>query len=120
MLSNLKESAHTSSREYFLVSGKKKRTEGSIMTKFIAAKKAYVPHPIVSNIGPVAMTTKKLNSQFEAVERALAGARILRGVTSAGYSQVIPNHPIENQVLNKKRQRTETTCAARFPALTEL
>jgi len=30
------------------------------------------------------MTTKKLKSQFDAVERALAGALILMGVTSAG------------------------------------
>jgi hypothetical protein len=67
-----------------------------MMTMFIAAKKAYVPQPIFSNIGPVTlpvssflrskthMTTKKLKSQFEAVERALAGALILMGVTSAG------------------------------------
>jgi len=53
--------------------------------------------------------TIKLKIQLLAVERALAGARILNGVTSAGYNQVIPNHPIENQVLNRNKQRTETT-----------
>jgi hypothetical protein len=71
-----------------------------MITMFMAAKKAYVPQPIVANIGPVTLdvsiplylqregqiyiTTKKLNSQFEAVDKALAGALILIGVTSAG------------------------------------
>lgn len=40
------------------------------------------------------MTTKKLNSQLDAVDKAFAGALILIGVTSAGYSQDIPNQPI--------------------------
>lgn len=53
------------------------------------------------------LTTKKLKSQLEAVDRALAGARILNGVTSAGYSQVIPSQPMENHVLNKNSMRTE-------------
>lgn len=33
-------------------------TQGSMITKFIAAKKAYVPHPILSNMGPVTMTCR--------------------------------------------------------------
>ena len=32
------------------------------------------------------MTTKKFQSQLDPVDRALAGARIRMGVTSAGYS----------------------------------
>jgi hypothetical protein len=48
---------------------------------------------------------------LEAVDRALAGARILNGVTSAGYSQVIPSQPMENHVLNKNSMRTEKICA---------
>jgi len=59
--------------------------------------------------------TIKLNIQLLAVDSAFAGALILRGVTSAGYNQVIPNHPIENQVLKRNKQSTETTCAALFP-----
>lgn len=120
----------TSSREYFFVSGKKSKTVGKMMTAFSAAKKAYVPQPILENMGPVTMTcvsgdqlwpleilergvltTKKLKSQLEAVDRALAGARILNGVTSAGYSQVIPSQPMENHVLNKNSMRTEKICA---------
>lgn len=53
-------------------------------TPFNAANRAYVPHPILANMGPVAMTTKKLNIQFDAVDSAFACARILSGVTSAG------------------------------------
>jgi hypothetical protein len=47
----------TSSSEYFLVSGKKRYTEGKITSPFKAAKRAYVPHRMFANIGPVAMTT---------------------------------------------------------------
>lgn len=64
---------------------------------------------IISNQSRHGRTTKKFHSQLLAVLKAFAGARIRRGVTSAGYSQVIPSQPIENQVLNKKRQRTEMT-----------
>lgn len=35
-----------------------------------------------------------------------------RGVISAGYSHVIPSQPTENQELNRKSIKTETTCAA--------
>jgi hypothetical protein len=59
-------------------------TTGQITKPFNAAKRAYVPHPIPLNIGPVAMTTKKLKIQLLAVDNAFAAARILRGVTSAG------------------------------------
>ena len=54
-------------------------------------------------------------SQFADVLKAFAWALTRKGVTSAGYSQVIPSQPIENQVLNKNRHRTETTWAALFP-----
>ena len=47
----------TSSSEYFLVSGKKRYTDGKITNPFKAAKRAYVPHRMFANIGPVAMTT---------------------------------------------------------------
>jgi hypothetical protein len=70
--------------------------------------------------GEVERTTKKFHNQFDAVDKALAGARIRRGVTSAGYSQVIPNQPIENQVLKRNRQRTEMTCAAVLSFPTEM
>lgn len=62
----------------------------------------------------------KLKIQFEAVDKAFAGARIRSGVTSAGYSQVIPSHPIENHVLKRNKQSTETTCEASFPACSML
>jgi hypothetical protein len=60
--------------------------------------------------------TIKLKIQLLAVDSAFAGALILKGVISAGYNQVIPNHPIENQVLNKNKQSTDTPCAALFPS----
>ena len=82
------------------------------------------------SFGYTHMTTKKLKSQFEAVERALAGALILMGVTSAGYSQDIPSHPIvlririrfHKTVLNTYKKQlkinkhnTETAWAAELP-----
>ena len=48
------------------------------------------------------MTTRKLKSQFADVEMPFAAARMLRGVHSAGYSQVMPSHPIPKKVLNTK------------------
>ncbi len=33
-------------------------------TKFNPAKKTYVPQPMLANMGPVTITTKKLNSQL--------------------------------------------------------
>jgi hypothetical protein len=66
------------------------------------------------------LKTKKFQSQFEAVDKAFAGARIRRGVTSAGYNQVIPNQPIENQVLKRKRHKTEITWAAVLSFPTEM
>ena len=66
--------------------GKNRYTTGKMMNALSEANSAYVPRPILANMGPVAMTTIKLKIQFEAVDRALAGARILSGVTSAGYS----------------------------------
>lgn len=45
----------------------------------------------------------KLKIQLEDVDKALAGARIRRGVISAGYSQVIPSQPMAKKVLKTKR-----------------
>jgi hypothetical protein len=50
------------------------------------------------------MTTMKLKIQFADVAIALAGARIFRGVISAGYSQVIPSHPTAKKELKTKRK----------------
>lgn len=50
----------------------------------------------------------KLNAQFAEVDKAFAGARIRNGTISAGYSHVIPSHPIEKKVLNRKRKRAAT------------
>jgi hypothetical protein len=46
----------------------------------------------------------KLKAQLAVVEMAFAGARMLRGVISAGYSQVMPSHPIAKNELNTKRK----------------
>lgn len=51
----------------------------------------------------VIMTTMKFQIQLPDVERALAGARILRGTISAGYSQVMPSQPMAKNVLKTKR-----------------
>lgn len=50
------------------------------------------------------MTTIKLKIQLAEVESALAGARILSGTISAGYSQLMPSQPTAKKVLkmNKK------------------
>ena len=53
---------------------------------------------------------------LEAVDKAFAGALILKGVTSAGYNHVIPSQPIENHVLNRNKHSTEMSCAALLPA----
>lgn len=43
-------------------------------------------HPIAAKATGVTITTMKLKIQFAVVEMAFAGARIDRGVISAGYS----------------------------------
>ena len=48
--------------------------------------------------------THKLKIQLAVVEIALAGARIDRGVISAGYNHVIPSHPMAKKELNTKRK----------------
>jgi hypothetical protein len=53
-----------------------------------------------------------LKIQFAVVAIALAGARIASGVISAGYSQVMPNHPTA-----KKELKTNRKTAAAIPAL---
>lgn len=46
--------------------------------------------------------------QFAVVEIALAGARIDRGVISAGYNHVMPSQPIAKKLLNTKRKTAAT------------
>lgn len=50
----------------------------------------------------------KLKAQFAEVDKAFAGARMRKGTISAGYSHVMPSHPTEKKVLNKKRKRAAT------------
>lgn len=47
-------------------------------------------------------------TQLADVDNAFAGARIRSGTISAGYSQVIPSHPIAKKVLKMKRKRAAT------------
>lgn len=54
------------------------------MKALITAKTMYVRYPMLAKAGGVTITTIKLKIQFAVVEMALAGARILRGVISAG------------------------------------
>src|SRR5262249_45212101 len=62
-------------------------------------KKRYVPHPILSTMIGVIITTTKLNSQLLMVDTALAFCLVLVGLISAGYShgsgsQVAPKNAI--------------------------
>ena len=50
------------------------------------------------------MTTRKLNIQLAVVEMAFAGARIDRGVISAGYNHVMPSQPMAKKELKTKRK----------------
>lgn len=50
----------------------------------------------------------EIYTQLADVDNAFAGARIRRGTISAGYSQVIPSHPIAKKVLKIKRKRAAT------------
>lgn len=50
----------------------------------------------------------KLKAQFALVLNAFAGARILKGTISAGYSHVMPSQPIAKKVLKRKRKRAAT------------
>ena len=52
----------------------------------MTAKTRYVAQPMLLSMTGVIMTTRKLKSQFEHVETALALARVLIGLISAGYS----------------------------------
>lgn len=70
----------------------------------MTAKMIYVLYPIEENAGGVTMTTIKLKTQLADVDTALAGARILKGTISAGYSQVMPSQPIAKKVLKTKRK----------------
>lgn len=74
----------------------------------MTAKMIYVFDPMFSKAGGVIITTSQLKIQLLEVDRALAGARIRRGVISAGYSQVIPSQPTAKNELktNKKTMPT--------------
>lgn len=50
------------------------------------------------------MTTRKLNIQLAVVEMAFAGARMDRGVISAGYNHVMPSQPMAKKELKTKRK----------------
>ena len=53
---------------------------------------------------------RTLKIQFAVVDIAFAGARIAKGVISAGYNQVIPSHPTA-----KKELKTNKKTAATMP-----
>src|SRR5690242_2225811 len=59
----------------------------------------------------------KLNAQFAVVAIAFAGARIERGVISAGYSQVMPSHPMAKKELNTNSMTVATKAQALFVTL---
>jgi len=64
------------------------------------------------NATGVTITTMKFQIQLPVVAIAFAGARIDSGVISAGYSQVIPNHPTAKKLL-----KTNKKTAAKIPVL---
>jgi hypothetical protein len=66
---------------------------------FIAAKNRYVPHLMLEIMIGVTITIKKLKSQFEQVESALALARVLIGLISAGYS-LLDKELASNDLIN--------------------
>lgn len=68
---------------------------------------------------PLTMTTMKLKSQLADVDKAFAGARIRSGTISAGYSHVIPSHPMPKKVLKTKRKTAAATPAFLSPWLEE-
>ena len=57
-----------------------------------------------ANAGGVIMTTRKLNIQLAVVEMAFAGARMDKGVISAGYNHVMPSQPMAKKELKTKRK----------------
>lgn len=67
-----------------------------------------VGSPSAKLYGEYRCTYMKLNIQFAVVEIALAGALIESGVISAGYSQVMPSHPIAKKLLKTKRKTAAT------------
>lgn len=50
----------------------------------------------------------EVHTQLADVDNAFAGARMRKGTISAGYSHVIPSHPIAKKVLKMKRKRAAT------------
>lgn len=57
------------------------------------------------------ITTKKFQSQLDPVDRALAGARIRMGVTSAGYS--LPRQETADAASRQKQELTSSCPANR-------
>ena len=55
----------------------------------------------------VASCTPVVPTQFAEHDRALAGARILKGVISAGYSHPIPSQPMAKNVLKRNKKRAD-------------
>lgn len=102
------------------------------MKALMTANMIYVRYPIFANAGGVTMTTmnwghmvsnyleghergssgRTLKIQLAVVDMAFAGARIDSGVTSAGYSHVMPSQPTAKNELKTKRNT-----AAAMPAL---
>lgn len=56
-------------------------------------------------------------TQFAEVANALAGARMRKGTTSAGYSQVMPSQPTAKKVLKRKRNKAATMPGPLPPSL---
>lgn len=54
----------------------------------------YVRYFVLVKRAGVAITTMKFDSQFAAVASALAGPRILNGMSSTAQSQLMPCHPM--------------------------
>ena len=63
------------------------------------AKNRYVPHEMDEIMTGVTMTIRKLKSQLEQVETALALARVRRGLISAGYNQGSGNQVAPNAAM---------------------
>ena len=83
----------------------------------MAANSRYVPQEIFSiRIGTI-MTTAKLKSQLVQVDTALALARVLMGLISAGYSHGRGNHVAPNAAMYVKRPTAAPLAALGVPGM---
>ena len=80
---------------------------GEVKGTHMTAKMIYVLYLMLENDTGVIITTMKFQIQLPLVETALAGALILKGTISAGYSQVMPSHPIAKKVLNRNKNTVD-------------